>query len=159
VIHPNQTSYTWRATQYGADTIGIEYTDPHYVWSHGSNSGIYYISVYAYENTTFTITASMIDASDNDTSHDVILISGQPQTGFLLNRGSQRWYTFLVGERADVTITITPRYGDPDLYVRPTFDRPFFVCGRENHRVTYLGLAWCLASLTRLHLRCCCCRC
>merc|ERR1719399_127612 len=47
----------------------------------------------------------------------LMLVDGQPQR---VNLGSQQWqyYTISVGDaNADLTVTVTPSFGDPDLYV------------------------------------------
>ena len=110
--------------------VSFDYTDPHY------RMGTIYIGVYGWQNTTFSILASVTDLSRNDTVAEVTLINGIPQIGFLDNardtrsvfilmllaltvRAKHSRYRFFLGDaHNDVTFTVTPRYGDPDMYIR-----------------------------------------
>lgn len=118
--YPSSETHTWSSMAYGADAVNIDYKDPNY------KVGLYYISVYGWRNTTFSILASVTDLSRNDTSDYIALINGQPQIGFLEERGRSKHYMFIMSGtvRRDVTFTVTPRYGDPDLYIRNDGLRP-----------------------------------
>jgi len=112
--HPNQTSYTWRAMQFGADCITINSTtDRNFV------TGTYYIAIYAYQYSTYTITA----AADVGSSKSITaLLNGQPQAGLVGNK-LMRYYSVQATDSSQsaaylqLTITVTARYGDPDLFV------------------------------------------
>jgi len=107
--------YTWRSADYGADIVNIDYTDENYQ-AHAT----YFIAVYGWTNTTFTVTATALDLSDiSNHTTAVSLLNGVPQLAFLGSRGTRALYNFAVQNVArDTTISVTPRYGDPDLFVR-----------------------------------------
>jgi hypothetical protein len=119
VERPSETNYTWASRLWGADVIFIDYTSADYKYTQGIDLGLYYIGVLAYSNTSFTITLSMtdLDGAFNDTS-TTVLLNGQQQSGFLPSAEATHYYTFFVpaGGKQDVTVTCTPRYGDPDIY-------------------------------------------
>jgi hypothetical protein len=113
---PNATAFTWRSLYFGADAISVDSTlDNKFV------TGTYYISVYAFTEASFTITASVLLPNASDTQR-IRLINGQPQAG-LLDRAGIRYYTFYVAPTGasmhrQLALGLTPRYGDPDMYIR-----------------------------------------
>jgi len=111
---PSTTNYQWKSTAWGYDAIDIDYTDPNYI------QGVYYIAVYAFRNSSFSLLVSVTDLSNiNSTDRTQILVNGVPQVGFLPETGDAAYYEFAMGSNPlDVTFTVTPRYGDPDLYIR-----------------------------------------
>jgi hypothetical protein len=111
---PSTNNYQWKAVAYGSDAINIDYTDPNYI------QGTYYIAVYAYTNTTFTLVVTVTDLSNANTSNNyLVLVNGVPQLGFLPYSNETAYYWFSIGsDPVDVTFTVTPRYGDPDMYIR-----------------------------------------
>lgn len=114
---PDTQNFTWSATNFGGDVVHIDsQTDRNFI------VGTYYIAVYAFTNTSFTITASVVDLSTaNNATGDVLLINGSPQSGLIFNSTENRYYTFIfppaTSSRA-LTITVTPKWGDPDIYIR-----------------------------------------
>ncbi len=99
--------WQWSAVAMRSTLLDIAYGDANYT------VGTYYIGVKGITNATFTITASVYDLSQNGT---VLLNDGVPQLG-LVKRGKDRYYQFPVDTYTDVTLSVTPRYGDPDLFV------------------------------------------
>jgi len=73
--YPTTTTYTWSRAHLGGDTISIAAEDV--AGCHAPYDGhcYYYIGVYGYANSTFTIVASYTDAEP------VQLTIGQPQAG------------------------------------------------------------------------------
>ena len=112
---PNVTSYQWRSTYSGSDTVVVKPTDKYF------KTGIYYISIYAYTDSTFSISASSYNPESNTTSN-AILINGQSQTGVVLSQQARIYNFAVAGTAADrpraFTVTVTPLYGDPDIYLR-----------------------------------------
>jgi hypothetical protein len=116
VTRPNTTAFTWRSMFFGADAIAVDsYRDPNF------RVGTYFIGVHSFTESSFSITASVL-LPNATTSSRVRLINGQPQAG-LLDQAGIRYYSFYVAPSAasmhrQLTITLTPRWGDPDIYVR-----------------------------------------
>jgi hypothetical protein len=110
----------WQSSTVGIDTIGFDYTSDNYI------VGIYYIAVYAYSSCSFSITANVLDLSDVDTNPNTVtsLFDGVPQIGLLTDPNTYHYYTFNMGETGDLTISVTPQYGDPDLFVTSGTDLP-----------------------------------
>lgn len=121
VTHPTREEATWRGMSFGGDAVHIDYTDKDYI------VGTYYVSVFAWANTTFTIMASVADLSnaDDSNSDDIVpydhpLINGVPQTGILQDKTSKAYYAITVPASTDVeslTLTISASVGDPDVFV------------------------------------------
>jgi hypothetical protein len=89
------------------DAISIPSTDAHYC-----QLCTYYISVYAYTNTTFTLVASFTDR--------VVLSDGLLQTGHA-NKGVMMPYQFRpYSTNTDITITLSNSLGQSTLYVSTT---------------------------------------
>ncbi len=107
----DRNNYMWASTNAGADIVAIDYTDADYIM------GTYYVSVYAFSESSFSVLASLHDLSGVDTSVGTVttLLDGVPQAG-LMQGGQMQFFSFAFGS-GDLTITVTPQYGDPDLYV------------------------------------------
>ena len=105
---PNTTVYDWKSMKINDDTITISTSDPLYCVNCR-----YYIGVYAFSATSFVITASFSDV--------IQLQDGLPQTGKVL-RGQMQYYSFPVYKyHDDITFTVIPRSGNPNLYIRSGF--------------------------------------
>jgi hypothetical protein len=105
----------WGSQSFGADVIAFDYTSEGYI------VGTYYVAVYAYEETSFSVSVTAQDISGVD-PEDVVsaLVDGTPQTGLISQDGAMHYYTFFKSAQtpaSDLTISVTPIYGDPDLYV------------------------------------------
>jgi len=90
-----------------------------YITNHNVTSGTYYISVLAAAGFSceYTLT-SMYSCPGDGTGATTTLINGMGQVD-LLESGSNRMYSFSTPEAVqDISITLTPLYGDADLYVR-----------------------------------------
>ena len=99
---------TWVAN--GADEIDLIRIDPSAVPS--SLPATLYIGVQAYgEPSEFSLLAA-----PPGSSAPVLLVPGQPQRGSLIG-GDHTWFTFSPSTAGRVTFALTPRGGDPDLYV------------------------------------------
>jgi len=72
--------HTWASNQwqYGADSVFIELADTNY------KLGVYYIAVYGYDSTVFTVTANaiLVDQNPNDAT-EVRLYNIFPQVRIL----------------------------------------------------------------------------
>lgn len=110
---PTLTNYTAKATAFGADIIHIDPSSPHY------RLGVYYFGVTGFRNSTFSIMAKVTDLNGTvGKNQQVLLREGLPQIGFLPDANSFALFTFSPSDpKRTVTFTVTPRYGDPDLFV------------------------------------------
>jgi hypothetical protein len=110
---PTSSDFDWVSMAYGADHITVDYS------SEGYAEGEWYIGVYGWSNSTFTITVNLQDLTDVDDASGITttLIDGVPQTGLLLEYADIHYYTFYLGDSGNLTVTVTPSYGDPDLYI------------------------------------------
>eukprot|EP00457_Paulinella_chromatophora_P000073 gb/GEZN01000073.1/.p1 GENE.gb/GEZN01000073.1/~~gb/GEZN01000073.1/.p1 ORF type:complete len:2576 (+),score=267.19 gb/GEZN01000073.1/:57-7784(+) len=122
---PTSDNFVWRAIAYGADTltIGPNSIPPglpaHYnigVLSSGRGSSEYTIVAYLDPSScNEDLVCSDEPAALNNYVH---LIDGRPQGGTLV-AGQMAYYDFVSGDvPAELIITVTSIYGDPDLYVR-----------------------------------------
>jgi len=105
---PSRFNADRASNRFGGDDILYQWAEP----------GPYYIGVEAYRgtNSTFTIVAivNCLNASDADY---IYLINGVPQSGSLA-KGEARYYRFdVLSSHVDVSISVTRKYGDPDLFV------------------------------------------
>jgi len=110
---PTMDDYDWAAMAYGADSLTVDYTEDNFV------IGEFYIGVYGWMNTSFTITARLVDLSGVDPTNGLstALFDGVPQTGLLTNPNDMHYYTFTLGATGNLSVTVTPLYGDPDVYI------------------------------------------
>lgn len=114
--------YTWASTQqFGSDTISISHLLAESCVHKGDNGGTFYVAVYGYQNTTFTVTASV------DNGLPTTLVDGRPQRGIVAARHYKQ-FQFWVGDgHQDLYIAVTPITGDPDLctsHKHPTHASP-----------------------------------
>jgi len=141
VTRPNVTTATWIRRSYGDDFVTIMYGTPH------SGPGRYFIGVYGYSNTSYSVLATM------HAYMPIVLVDGIPQTGFV-NRSVSAMYAFylppfknaLVGTShrffshrfsppvfcllfhltpsLHSQVSLSPLSGDPDLYISLNGSRP-----------------------------------
>lgn len=144
-LRPNATCYTWKEAYYGPDSLYLDTAAPNFA------QGTYVIGVYSFANSTFSVMAQVIDLSavdSNPTNRDVILSNGSPQAGYIPRSNITRYYDFYmpavpVGNALpEVSFTVTPRYGDPDVYARLGPNR----AGPESY--TWLSRSWGRDSIT-----------
>eukprot|EP00467_Chlorarachnion_reptans_P026381 CAMPEP_0114512822 /NCGR_PEP_ID=MMETSP0109-20121206/15203_1 /TAXON_ID=29199 /ORGANISM="Chlorarachnion reptans, Strain CCCM449" /LENGTH=2525 /DNA_ID=CAMNT_0001692577 /DNA_START=282 /DNA_END=7859 /DNA_ORIENTATION=- len=81
-----------------------------------SRIGTYYVKAKVHTNATFSVTALSYDSNDQGNRTGNVLTDGIPQL-VIVGRHKYRYFRFEVSGSEDVTISATPRYGDPDLYV------------------------------------------
>jgi hypothetical protein len=112
---PTKDCYFWKSMAYGPDFILVSPSDPNY------GIGSYTIAVYAFSNSTFTLTAENVDLSSASSSSTSMLVNGVPLLGYLAVQNTARFYDFVLSpldnSMPEVTFTVTPRYGDPDMYI------------------------------------------
>lgn len=125
---PSRTNYTWRARTWGRDTLTIPYSQSH--CAHGQKTGgTFYIAVYGFRNSTFMLTASV------NPEVEIALQQGVPQYGLVIANEYRRYRVFIPDEpNARVSITLTPRYGDPDLFARMNGLKPWATFGQYDYR-------------------------
>jgi len=110
--HPDAASFTWASTSAGDDLLYISASDPRF------GTGVYFVGVVAVSNSSYTLSAV--------TSGELRLFHGRPQRASL---PALEWQYFVLsvpfGATA-FTLTVTPSFGDPDLYLsvdeRPTLE-------------------------------------
>ena len=105
---------SWHSSLVGTDAITIPETDAR------GGPGAYYVAVFTLDTQEvhFQLTARPVD----DTP--VVLLAGQPQQAEL-DAYAWGYYTLAVPPNARrVLLSLTPREGDPDLYVRADGVRP-----------------------------------
>jgi len=126
--HPGPQNYTWANKKAGDDTLTI-YSDQVQM----KNSFLLlYIGVYGYRDSIFSILVKY------STLNSALLLSGQPQTDVVAKGEASNYVLkFPASPNADFTITVTPSYGDPDLFVTldgsdPTFENCQY-CSENMH--------------------------
>jgi len=105
--HNASTAYAWNV-DYGASIVDIDNT----------TTGLYYIGVEGYQNSTFTIMVLATDPQQSDTSSTIQLIDGQPQLASA-HKGHYRYFQIDIeglGVKS-IDFSISAVFGDPDLYV------------------------------------------
>jgi len=117
--HPSANNHQWILTDPNLDGIYVAYADIGYVPTDNQQNGEYYIAVTASSDASFNVIASVYDlSSTGNNDHLIVLTDGQPQSDVLIQENSVRYYSFVAQPSAtNVVITVTPFYGDPDLYV------------------------------------------
>jgi len=101
---PNRREFEWRGLHIGSDAVVIP----------NANATTYYIGVYGFVNTSYTV---MVSLYTNDTSEVHTLVPGQPQSG-VVARGQTIHYLYqqaVSGQQ--LTFALTTNVGDPDLNV------------------------------------------
>jgi hypothetical protein len=108
---PTKDHYIWKGEKGGADVITITKRDGNF------STGPYAIAVYGVTNAEFTVTA-FVSPIDN-----ITLFDGQPQIASI-SRNSYAYFAFYLDDNSTFSISATPVYGDPDVYVSTTNTRP-----------------------------------
>jgi len=106
---PSSTSYAWRSISYFEDVVHI----PH----EQMTAGFYRMAVSSCEESMYTI-AVHVDVVNN--TADALLLDGVSQY-VVMAQAETRTCVFEVAGAADsshdITVTATPQFGDPDIYV------------------------------------------
>jgi len=107
--YPSKKSghFEYFSGRYLEDTVTIAANDP----ARCSSSGMFYIAVYGFKDSTYTLSAQ----------HDFaerIILAGQSQTMVIYKSHIQRYRIRVGFEAADLIIRSNPLYGDCDLYVK-----------------------------------------
>jgi hypothetical protein len=102
---PSTIDFEWTSRQWGDDAVYIE----------GSAIETYYIAVYGYRAATYTLTANIVAINN---THSSLLVDGIPQNGWL-DAETYDYFRFNAPSGVDhLTLSVTRRSGDPDLYIR-----------------------------------------
>jgi hypothetical protein len=104
---PDENHNEKSAVVYGADTI---------VYDSPAPVGQYYIGVRGYISSLYTIVASTVCTGSEPTDDFIQLQDGTPQNGQLFE-GKFRYYKIRITNMTALSISVTRRSGDPDLYV------------------------------------------
>lgn len=102
--------------------IGLDTSDRHITWPIPSQTGTYYFGVYSQNGANYTITAQTQQTA-------TVLIDGVTSYYNSVPTGYYRYFVFDASQSAnasdrDVSIVVHPTYGDADLYVSTTIERP-----------------------------------
>jgi hypothetical protein len=106
IPRPDRDNARWSASAAGGDIVIIE---------NANNTSPYYIAVHAYINSTFTVTAYAHDPAE--VRQVTALSDGLPQDGYVKQYGFRYYQFILDGSSSEVSVSVTRRVGDPDLYV------------------------------------------
>jgi len=90
--------------------IDIPFNDPN------GGVGTYYIKANVHSNSSFGLTAYAFDPMEQRNVTGRMLTDGLPQVALVKQR-KLRYFRFNIDQAEDVTVSVTPRYGDPDLYI------------------------------------------
>jgi hypothetical protein len=113
ILHPSSSNFSWLSTAYGDDTLTIQSTE----YSHTcvpnpatAKHCDFYIGVYGFINTSYTLTASM----DTGFENPVALLDGQPQAGHVA-AGKYTYYRYKVAVAntsipSSITFTLTVKF-------------------------------------------------
>lgn len=110
-VHPTNTSYTWAHRSYGADTLAINWASEGACVPSAEVSCDFYIGVYGFTASSFSIMAYLHD------NRPIVLVDGVPQSGMVNQSISEQYLLYVEPGHTDIEITLTPRFGDADLYV------------------------------------------
>jgi len=105
---PTEESYVWRSSNFGNDVKVILYDDPQYCWNCE-----YFVGVYGYKNSTFTLLVST-------TSSSVVKLKPNSPQLIAVSALQIKYFTaLLASSAADTTVTITEmNSGSADLFVQ-----------------------------------------
>jgi hypothetical protein len=107
---PSSSEFDFRSEMTGEETLALSQQDRSLL---GGETGWYYIGVYGYYHSVFTITVSV--------NHDSVvpLLSGNSQQGFVDQGQVDMYYADVVPQTAlNVTVRLTPTAGNPDLFMK-----------------------------------------
>ena len=110
---PTKDNHIWGQTRWGSDAITIYPEDSHFC------SGCYYfISVYGFEEALYTILASVKSEEPS------VMYPGMPQADHVSESGVNNYAFEFVrtskdssAESEQITVSLTPSFGDPDIFV------------------------------------------
>lgn len=107
---PSQTDFDFKSEQIGDETLVITQQDRYNL---NAGTGWYYIGVFGYYHSVFTVTVSV----NNDSA--VPLFNGNPQQGFV-DKGQADLYYVDIAARTNfnMTVRLSPTAGDPNLYAK-----------------------------------------
>jgi len=114
---PDATSEWHSQFYHSTPYIHVDPTSPGF-----KAKGAYYVAVTAPSEKIYTITLTVTPLGEAD-AQSVLLLAGRPQSG-LVSTGEYRYFRFRSGSDPAVTFTVSPVYGDPDLYVNKNGTRP-----------------------------------
>ncbi len=108
---PSKTKYHWRSNKVGDDVVEILPSDEHYCF--GCD---YLVTVEAFTNTSFVLTASVEALSV------IPLAAGRPQTSHV-NLDEMQYFSCVLGTSAeDLRVSLTLLMGRADLFIADTVD-------------------------------------
>ena len=128
---PSAASYAWKGIFSGADAVYITPSDPAYV-----PAGKFYIAVFCAAQTapcSFSLLARAYNLSATSSPKPLLLTSNVELTGLVAANGTTspqtQYYQYVTRVNTDINgistedviITLTPLFGDPDLYVGASF--------------------------------------
>lgn len=103
--------YTWSSESLrGSESLTIHGSDAN-ACNHGAGGGTFYVAVFGFRNTTFTLLA------ETDDEGPVMLQDGLPQQGTVAHLSWSYYHFYLTGGKESLTIALTALAGDPDLFV------------------------------------------
>jgi hypothetical protein len=105
---PTSTNFERAGTAGGSDQI--DYTP-----SQAAQPRTYFIGVFAYSNTTFTMLANT--RCPGDDSSYVFMIDGMPQYGQLFYHQYRYYQVDVRGHHRDFTVSTNRRTGNPNIYI------------------------------------------
>ena len=105
----DRETHMWSQTRWGSDAITIYPDEPN-----ACTNCWYYVAVFGFDDAMYTILASV--KSDSPT----VIYPGQPQADHVPESGMNYYalqYTRTDNPTEQIIISITPDFGDPDIYV------------------------------------------
>uniref|UniRef100_A0A7S4DNT6 Uncharacterized protein n=1 Tax=Lotharella globosa TaxID=91324 RepID=A0A7S4DNT6_9EUKA len=109
--HSSEGPWHWRRSVTEQPVIDISPSEPFAVL------GTYYVAVVVKSQAQFTILAYAYNPDVHYNNSGILLGDGSPQLMVLKNTGDVRHFRFSVDGYEDVSVSLTPRYGNPDLYI------------------------------------------
>lgn len=137
--NPTANNFTWKGQSWGEDTVLISHTDEKACHTTAQSGSVYYIGVYGYRNSTYSIAASV-------SSGNITLFNGIPQRTLVAQNQYRYFVIYVTDSQKDITITMTPQYGDPDMYLTVDGTRP----SRHNYQASSMH-SYGSDSITLLH--------
>lgn len=118
VYQPTNTSYTWRHSSVGADTVSIPASSPGACVPQPPNACTYYIGVQGFTASEFSIVAY------SHSDEPVLLVDGRPQNGLVNASVMDQYYMPIPAGTTALDISLIPRSGDSDLFVTLNGNKP-----------------------------------
>ena len=114
------THHNFSSTMMYEDSLVIEPSNPK-----RCDSGTYYIAIYAFPSETGTHTKYTISVVHSGGT--ISLTDGEPHDSVVF-KNMNDMYIFRIGsESKQVKVTLSPHYGDPDLYLKINEDASYLV--------------------------------